>query len=160
MKFCMYKASMIASLNKLKWMQLFEIKYHIIKKNVSQNNCKSKFLYIHNLCFLLLQELFLKRASSESKIVEKLLRAWCALWSNPSTPRFLGITALVFVNLFLSHQNMWYLSTMLCDNLWLQILFSMTSLNMCSPSTTKCDMYIPQIPFLWLLKIEAFGNNI
>ena len=56
-------------------MQLLRIKYLITEKNFSQNNCESNVLNIYITCSLGIKELILKRASSESKIVEKTLRA-------------------------------------------------------------------------------------
>ena len=58
-------------------MQLLKIKYLITEKNFSQNNCESNVLNIYITCSLGSKELILKRASSESKIVEKTLRAGC-----------------------------------------------------------------------------------
>ena len=60
-------------------MQLLRIKYLITEKNFSQNNCESNVLNIYITCSLGSKELILKRASSESKIVEKTLRAGCEL---------------------------------------------------------------------------------
>ena len=58
-------------------MQLLKIRYLITEKNFSQNNCESNVLNIYITCSLGSKELILKRASSESKIVEKTLRAGC-----------------------------------------------------------------------------------
>ena len=58
-------------------MQLLKMKYLITEKNFSQNNCESNVLNIYRICSLGFKELILKRASSESKIVEKTLRAGC-----------------------------------------------------------------------------------
>ena len=79
MKFCRYKGLMTKNMNEWKYMQLLRIKYLITEKNFSQNNCESNVLNIYRICSLGFKELILKRASSESKIVEKTLRAGCAI---------------------------------------------------------------------------------